>query len=78
MRALRAISAVLRATAGLDRKQGRELNLVRIEVPAMRKLCPKNKLRQRQIEEPSDLPARPIVPHGIVSKRIRHQLRPIR
>ena len=68
MRALRAIGAILGTAAGLDRQQGRELDLARVEMPAMRELRAENQLRQRQIEQRGDLVARPIVPHGFVAR----------
>ena len=60
-RGLRAIGAVLRAAAGLDREQRRDLHLGRIEMQAVRCLRAKDQLRERQREQRADLLACPVV-----------------
>ncbi len=51
MTALRAIGAVFRAGAGLDRQQRRGLHGVGVEVPAMNALCDKEQIVERQGEQ---------------------------
>ena len=62
MRALRTVGAVLGAAAGLDRKQRRDLNFVRVEVSPMDALRAEYQLRKRQIEQRAHFLATPIVP----------------
>src|SRR5262245_8745306 len=64
MRALRAIGAVLRTTAGLDREQGRNLHLGRIEIFPVQALGAEHQFRKRQVEQRADLLARPVVADG--------------
>ena len=50
-RALRAIGAILRAAAGLDRQQRGNLHLGRIEIRAVHALRAEHQFRERQIEQ---------------------------
>ena len=61
MGALGAIGAILRAAAGLDRQQRRDLDLGRIEEQAMRLLRPEHQLGEGQREQRRDLRAGPVV-----------------
>ena len=69
-RRLRAVGAILRAAAGLDREQGGELDLCRIEVPAVNLLGAKQQLGQRQLEQRADRPGVPALGlrHGVVHR----------
>src|SRR5579884_3040595 len=64
MRALRAIGAVLRAAAGLDRQQGRNLHLPRIEALPVDALGVEDEVRKRQAEQRFYLGPSPILAHG--------------
>ena len=59
--ALRAVGAVLRAAARLDRQQRGELDLGRVEEQAMRRLSPKHQLGERKLEQRRDLCTGPVV-----------------
>ena len=59
--ALRAIGAVLRAAAGLDRQQRRDLHLGRIEMLPVHARRAEHQLRERQREQRAHLLARPVV-----------------
>src|SRR6516225_6463333 len=80
MRALRAIGAIFRATAGFDRQQRRNLHLGWIEILPMDALRAKEQVGERQVEQHADLGPRPIVADaakagqgcGIVSSK-RHE-----
>jgi hypothetical protein len=63
-RRLRAVGAVLGATAGLDREQGRDLHLGRVEMLAVRGLRAEQQLRQGQVEQRLHLGAAPVVTQG--------------
>jgi hypothetical protein len=58
---LRAIGAVLRAAAGLDREQRRNLHLGRIEVEAVNALRAEDQFRERQREQFAHVGLRPVV-----------------
>jgi hypothetical protein len=58
---LRAVAAVFRAAAGLDREQGGALHFLRVEVAAMHLLGAEDELEQGQLEERLDLGGRPLV-----------------
>ena len=60
-RALRAIGAILRTAAGLDRQQRRNLHFGGIEILPVRALRPEHQLRERQVEQRTHLFARPVV-----------------
>ena len=62
-RALRAIGAVFRAAAGLDRQQCRDLHLAGIEMDAVDALGVKDQIRERQFEQRADFRARPVMAH---------------
>ena len=64
MRALRAIGAILRAAAGLDRQQGRDLDLVGVEMRAMHRLGLENQVVERQPVEREHFVLRPVVAAG--------------
>ena len=59
--ALRAIGAVLRTAAGLDRQQRRDLHLGRIEILPVHCAGAEHQLRKRQREQRAHLLARPVV-----------------
>ena len=61
MRALRAIGAILRAAAGLDRQQGRDLDLVGVEMCAVHRLGLENQVIERQPVEREHFVLRPVV-----------------
>src|SRR5665213_3821847 len=60
-RRLRAIGAILRATTGLDRQQGRDLYFGGIEILTMSRCGAKHQLRERQCKQGFHLGARPVV-----------------
>ncbi len=61
-RGLRAIGAILRAAAGLDRQQSRDLHFRRIEILPVDRGCAEHQFRERQVEQRPHLGAGPIVP----------------
>ena len=75
-RALRAIGAVLRAAAGLDRQQRRNLHCAGVEIGAMHALRAEHQLRERQVEERPHFGARPVVADGSAVPRGRSPLTP--
>ena len=64
MGALWAIGAVFRAAAGLDRQQGRDLYLARIEVLPVDALGVEDEIGEGEVEQGLHLGARPVVAHG--------------
>src|SRR5690606_5822676 len=68
--ALRAVGAVLRASAGLDRKQGADLHLVRIEMLAMYALRMKHEVGERQRKQRTNFVQSPIGAHFSETRRI--------
>ena len=62
MRALRAVTAILGAAAGLDAEQARGLDVVGIEMAAMDALRAKHQIRERQGIKSFGLRAVPVVP----------------
>ena len=72
MRALRAIGAVLRAAAGLDRQQRRELHLARVEVPRCTLLRAEHQFGERQVEQRAHFRARPVVAERGEGGRVVH------
>ena len=62
LRRLRAIGAVFRAATGLDRQQGRDLHLGRIEILPVDLGGAEHQFRERQREQRPDLLAGPVVP----------------
>src|SRR5664280_135027 len=71
LRGLRTIGAILRAAAGLDRQQGRDLHFGRIEILPVRQRRAEHQLRKRQREQCAHLLARPVV-----AERVRSRARP--
>ena len=65
MRGLRAITAILRAAAGLHRQQGAELDLARRVPLTVHRLRAPHQFHERQVEQRGDLRARPVRPQGI-------------
>ena len=61
MRALRTVSAVFRAAAGLDAEQARGLDVIGIEIAAMDGLRLKKQIREREIIKCLGFESRPIV-----------------
>ena len=60
-RALRTIGAVLRAAAGLDREQRRNLHRARIEIVAVNALRAEHQFGKRQREQRPHFLARPVI-----------------
>jgi hypothetical protein len=60
-RRLRAVGAIFGAAAGLDREQGRDLHLVRIEMFAMHLRRAEQQVVERQVEQRAHFGARPVV-----------------
>ena len=60
VRRLRAIAAILRAAAGLDRQQGAQLHLARRVMRAMHLRRAEHELGERQVEQLRDLGAGPV------------------
>ena len=60
VRRLRAIAAILRAAAGLDRQQGAQLHLARRVMRAMHLRRAEHELGERKVEERRDLGAGPV------------------
>ena len=68
MRRLRAIGAVLRAAAGLDRQQARQLNRAVLVMAAMHRAGLVEQLEQRHRQQANNLVPRPVVAcHGLGS-----------
>ena len=65
-RALRAIGAVLRAAAGLDRQQRRDLHFGGIEIGAVDGLRAEDQVGKGQREQLADFGARPVMAQGAV------------
>lgn len=65
VRALRAVSAVFSAPAGLDGEQCRHLDFVRVEELAVGGLRLEQELIERQLKERQDFALRPVVPQVI-------------
>ena len=63
-RRLRAVAAILRATAGLHRQQGADLYFGGIEVLPVRAAGAMQQFGERQVEQGFDLAARPVVADG--------------
>ena len=61
MRALRTIGTIFRAPAGLDRQQGRDLDLVGVEMRAVDRLGLENQVVERQPVEREHFVLRPVV-----------------
>ncbi|KAK4009560.1 hypothetical protein OUZ56_018694 [Daphnia magna] len=62
--ALRAVRAIFRAGARLDRQQGGQLHGVRIEMRAMNRLRPEQQVVERQREQRFDFSAGPVIANG--------------
>ncbi|MCY1458780.1 hypothetical protein D9M71_761940 [compost metagenome] len=65
MAGLRAVLAVFRTRASLDRQQGGNLHAVRIEVAAMRHLRLEQQVVERLLEQGADLGESPVVAGGL-------------
>ncbi|MOA22017.1 hypothetical protein D3C78_1425450 [compost metagenome] len=63
---LRAVLAVFRAGAGLDRQQGGDLHAVGIEVLAVHGLCLEQQVVERLLVQGADLGEGPVVAQGSV------------
>jgi len=59
--ALRAVTAIFRATAGLDAEQARRLDMIGVEVSAVNALRAENQIRERLIVQRFGFGARPVV-----------------
>ena len=75
MTGLRTVLAVFRARTGLDRQQRGDLHPVRVEVHAMHRLCLKQQIIERLIEQLQHFCQSPVVAghgcsHGVLSLRI--------
>ena len=66
-RALRTVGAILRAAAGLDRQQRRNLHRAGFEIRPVHALRAEHQLRERQIEQRAHLGAGPVVADGSVA-----------
>ena len=64
MHALRAVAAILRTAAGLDRQQRGNLHLARIEILAVDALRLEDQLGKRQREQRGHFRARPVMADG--------------
>ena len=59
-----AVAAILRAAAGLDRQQGRQLHLVAREIGAVDRLRFEHQVAKGQVEQRGDFLPRPVVAGG--------------